>query len=272
MDISIIYVNYCTFDLLKDSLESMTTNTAGLRYEVIIVDNTPGNTEGEKLGQLEAIAPQLTLMKTGKNRGFGAGCNLGASLASGEYLLFLNPDTLLVDNAINTMLQLARRVPLMGALSPLLCARDGKTLQKAFYADFCKLGWVTVGRWRGEQIDRQREFLPVGMVSGAAMLIKKDVFAQVRGFDENFFMYKEDDDLCLRLSQAGYQNLVVTTAAIIHLEGKSSDSCQIRKRCDESQDYYFRKHYGTLTVLLMKLIRLFYKLYRMSLFKWPAHG
>lgn len=253
--LSIIYINYKSTNLLIDSFSSLKEKTTGLIYEIIIVDYS--NDKGLK----DYAQKKGTTYIPSENKGFGAGNNLAAQYAKGNYLLFLNPDTLVVDNSIYKMTSFLERHLEIGALSPLLYNVDGQ-LQKHFYADNMSLLGVTFGRWKGRTIDLKQEFVSTGMVSGAAMMIRADLFKRINGFDEKFFMYLEDDDLCLRLNKLGYQNAVLTDAKVIHLEGRSSASSDKKKWYYRSQDYYFRKHYGLFIMLIMKLIRLPYIWFR----------
>ncbi len=110
----------------------------------------------------------------------------------------------------------------------------------------------------------ERDYFYAQMVSGAAMMIKKANFDKVGGFDENFFMYLEDDDLCRRLNNIKLKNAVLCTAKIIHLEESGNTDSQKRRMYYQSQNYYFQKHFGVFTALLMRLLRLPYKILKLN--------
>jgi GT2 family glycosyltransferase len=251
--LSIIYVNFESADELAASLASLLKFTTGITFEIVVVDNSKDDHLEEKLKKYDNIR-----YFESENKGFGAANNLGSKKATGQFLLFLNPDTLIADDSVVKMVDYLKTHHEVGALSPILYNPDGQ-LQKHFYAHFMSPWGVTFGRWTGREIDLTQTAVAVGMVSGAALMVKRELFEKIGGYDEKFFMYLEDDDLCLRLHRAGYQNRVLTTAKITHLEGRSSASSDRKKWYYKSQDYYFKKHYGLPIMLIMKLIRLPYR-------------
>lgn len=259
--LSIIYVNYKSTDLLLESLVSLKKNTNGLDFEVIIVDNSKSRELKSRLAEFKSVRYFVA-----DNKGFGQANNLGAKEAKGQFLLFMNPDTLISDGSVLKMVEYLKNHSEVGALSPLVYNPDGK-LQKHFCANNISLWSITFGRWSERNnkkivqiVSPDNSVFPVGMVSGAALMIKKELFLKIGGFDKNFFMYLEDDDLCLRLRKSGYQNAVLTTAKIIHLEGRSSVTRDKNNWYYQSQNYYFRKHYGLFVTLIMKLFRFPYRL------------
>jgi len=255
VELSIIIVNYKSFDFACDAISDIKKHLAALKYEIIIVDNDPKTDDDKKFSSRYKNDNSIKIIKNSVNAGFGAGNNLGAKSASGEYLLLLNPDTKIVDNSVEKMIEFLSKHSEVGALSPLIYQADGKSLQKHFFADFQNLAGMTIKRWQGKQADLSVEFFYVEMITAAAMLLKRELFEKVSGFDEKFFMYNEDDDLCRRISKLGFKNAVLVTAKIIHIEGQSSTTPEKKKYYYESQDYYWQKHYGRFKTGLMKIIR-----------------
>ncbi len=256
LELSIIIVDYKSSDFTIDLIKNLHEKLYDLQYEIIVVDNNPINKADEKIREAYKNFSNLKVLKAKKNLGFGAGNNLGAKEAKGEYLLLLNPDTKIVDNSIQKMLDFLSKHPEVGALSPLLYQKDQKTLQKHFYGDFQSLAFVTIKRWKGNVPKKiEHNFFYVDMVSGAALMIRHLLFKKIDGFDENFFMYIEDDDLCRRVAELGLKNAVITSAKIIHFEGQSSTSMEKKKFYYKSQDYYWQKHYGLAMTQLMKVLR-----------------
>ena len=149
--------------------------------------------------------------------------------------------------------------PEIGALSPLIFGADRATLQRHFYGEFQSFAGITYKKWFGRKKSLKDDINYVDMITAACMMIPKQIFDQLRGFDENFFMYCEDDDLCRRIISLGLKNAVYNQAKIIHLEGKSSSSEEKKKMYYRSQDYYWQKHYGRARMLLMKMVRWPYK-------------
>lgn len=265
LDLSIIIIDYKSKALLFDCLRSIIKHTNNISYEIIIVDNNEEpeskilNTDINKI--LPPAAYHLLFSTT--NKGFGAGNNLATNKANGEYLLLLNPDTIVFNDSIEKMLSFIKRHREIGALTCLL-GPTKKDLQKNFFGKFQSLFSITFRRYNYQKIDPpaggQKEFFYTDIVTGAALMIKKEIFNKIGGFDERFFMYLEDDDLCKRLVDTGYKNAVLNTAKIIHLEGKSiSINSERKKIYYQSQDLYWKKHNGLLPTFFMKAIRWPYK-------------
>ncbi|MFA4995819.1 MAG: glycosyltransferase family 2 protein [Patescibacteria group bacterium] len=262
-DLSIIIVHHKSKNITLDCIKSIREQIFGISHEVIVVDNSENteyriqNTDISKI-----LGPSTFCLLPSANKGFGAGNNLGASKANGEYLLLLNPDTIVFDNSIEKMLSFIKKHDEIGALTCLL-GPDKKTLQKNFFGRFQSLLSVTFRHYNYQKVDLSREFFYTDIVTGAALMIKKEIFEKVGRFDERFFMYLEDDDLCKRLVDAGYKNAVLNTAKIIHLEGKSiSKNAERKKIYYQSQNLYWQKHNGLLPTIIMRVIRWPYKFIR----------
>lgn len=263
-DLSIIIVHHKDTAITLDCLRSIEKNVRGISYEVVMVDNSQkleNRIKNSELGKI--LSAPHSLLPT-SNNGFGPANNLAAKKANGEYLLLLNPDTLIFDDSIQKMLSFIKKHDEIGALTCLL-GPDKKKLQTDFFGTFQSLGSITIRKYYFNKIDQTGEFFYTGIVTGAAFMIKKDLFEEIGGFDERFFMYLEDDDLCKRLVDAGYKNAVLSTAKIIHLEGKSISKNKDRKRIYyRSQDLYWQKHNGFLPTLIMRIIRFPYKLIKQN--------
>lgn len=259
--ISIIIINYNTPDLVYNCLLSI-KKFIYVSKEIIIVENgskVETRVEKDKLNNI--LHPnEFKLLISDKNMGFGNGNNFGAWRACGKYLWFLNSDTLLIDDSAEKMVDFFEKNPKIGALSPLLYHQDS-TLQKNFFASFQTLGSITLRRYNDHKIDFSKKFFYTDIVVGAAMMVKKETFDAIGGFDKNIFMYLEDDDLCKRLRNTGYKNAVLNTAKIIHLQGKSIKNSKNRKKLYfDSQTYYWKKHNGIFPTLIMRILRWPYKL------------
>lgn len=258
IELSIIIPNFNTSKLTMECIESIKIHLKNISYEIIIVNNSSRDEEREILQSRLKENSGLKIINS-ENRGFGAANNLGAESAQGEYLLLLNSDTLVIDNSIANMLSFIKKHKEVGALTPLLYQADRKTLQKHFYGGFPTLGSLTFRRWEGRRADLSKTYFYSDMVSAAGMMIKKDNFNKVEGFDENFFMYCEDDDLCRRLVKIGFKNAVLTKAKIIHLESSSTSNQSRLRMYYKSQSYYWQKHNGTFWRIVMEIIRWPYK-------------
>ena len=258
IELSIIVVHYNSAAEIGACLESISAHPPHCRYEIIIFDNaSPEPPPGDVIDRI----PEARVITVTENRGFGAGNNAGVREAKGEYLFLLNPDTLIIDDSINKMLEFLKKRDEIGALTCFQYDEDQKTLQTFFFGDFQTLTPLIFKRGFKPRIDLSREYVPAEMVTGAALMIKTDVYQKIGGFDEKFFMYFEDDDLCRRLVEAGYQNAVLTAARIVHLGGKSAKSTRQKKLYYyASQNRYWQKHNGAIPTLIMRLLRWPYKL------------
>ncbi len=264
-EISIIIINYNTPQLTLDCLLTI-KKFVKVPVEVIVVDN--GSKEelrikNNELKKANLTACNLQLITLESNRGFGAGNNAGAKKAVGKYLWFLNSDTLLVEDTAKKLSSFLEHHKEIGAASPILYHNDG-TIQKNFFARFQTLGNITFQRYNYQKIDLSKEFFYTDIVVGAAMMMRKDLFEKINGFDEHIFMYLEDDDICKRIKNLGYKNAVLNTAGVIHLGGGSTKKNKERKKLYyTSQTYFWRKHNGTIATLIMRILRWPYKLLKM---------
>lgn len=251
MKFSVIIVSYNTKELLRNCLESLFRRCPSGLFEVIIVDNASADGSCEMIEQ--EFAGHVRLIRNPINAGFGAANNLGAKSASGEYLFLLNSDTIIDEDILTPMHKYLDANVSVGIVSPKLLLSDG-TEQAYAYGRFQSI-W---GAAKDKLIGRKNEpYNDVEWVSGAAMAVRRGLFEKLRGFDENFFMYFEDMDLCKRASEEGFRTEVFSQARITHLLNQSPSGQGRRKKMYyESQDYYYKKHFGSLQMYLMRLARL----------------
>jgi GT2 family glycosyltransferase len=164
-------------------------------------------------------------------------------------LLFLNPDTI-IEPAVLDILGLSLEKPQLGIVAPQLTDEFGQ--EEKFAAGY----FPTLGRLISRKIARSAKTTAVDWVSGAALAIKRELFLRLDGFDERFFMYYEDIDLCLRAKQAGY-TAELAPVNIIHMRGQSLSSNSLRKKYYyHSQFLYFKKHFGFLYAWVLGILRL----------------
>lgn len=260
MDISVIIVNYNTRELTRNCLDSIFEYTAGVSFEVILVDNasTDGSKEHFKKDN------RIVFVESENNLGFGRANNLGAAYASGEYYFFLNSDTLLKNNALKIFLDAARccRPGFLGAMGCLL--QDGKgNVIHSFGSFTTPAGIVTdyiksILRLKTE--DKHLEVLPceVDYICGADLFIPRNVFETLGGFDSVFFMYYEENDLQRRMALAGYKRYIIPGPSVIHLEGASYRAVTQRKtsskriNSDSSLFKYIKKYYSPVTYVFFR--------------------
>lgn len=265
--ISIIIVNYKVRDKLLNCIKSIFSSKIQINFEIIVVDN-----EGDK--DLEKELKKNTKVKyinTFKNIGFGAGNNLGAKNAKGEYLFFLNPDTLIVKDAIEKLYEFIKSNKKIGIVSPLLVntnlepfstqSRKELTPINAIYSlSFLRKFFPKKNIYNDDFFRHwdKESAIEADTVPGAALMISKKLFEQINRFDEQFFLYFEENDLSKRIRNLGLKLYINPNAKVIHQVGQSTK--QIKQRDDifkKSRFLYFRKHYGLLkSVLLESFLRI----------------
>jgi GT2 family glycosyltransferase len=257
--LSIIIVNWNGGQVLLDCLESVFACAHPFPFEVIVVDNasTDGSPE-----QVAERFPQVRLVRNSKNVGFAGGNNRGLEMAQGRYWLLLNSDTRVPDDALEILLEEMDSHPETGVMGCCLIFPDGH-LQRSF-GEFPNLlteildqtmlhRLVTACKMRGGAYDRAHE---VDWVTGACMLVRKEVFAQIGGLDEGYHMFLEDVDWCLRARQAGWRVRYTPRARVVHIKGFSSQSVMPQMIVEDqySAFRFFRKHHGPSRVLALRAI------------------
>lgn len=265
MNLSIIIVNYNTKELTHQTIDSIINNSSGLDYEIIVVDNSTNLTE-----QCTYESKYVTVMRDVENHGFGHACNIGAAKSIGDILLFLNSDTLIHDNSLNKCVDYMKKDEKIGVLGARILLRDG-TLDHG-----CKRGFPTpsaalyyyVGLDRKYPSSKKygsyrQTFLnelvsnEVDSVSGAFLMIKKDIFDNINGFDETFFMYGEDLDLCYRVKEKGFKVIYYADAVITHLKGQSGlhkSSNTVIYHFYNAMILFYNKHYKNKYNVFIKFL------------------
>ncbi len=226
--LSIITVNYKSWDILKKYLQSFKDHPPLVSYEIIVVDNDSQD------GQFDAFQqqfPDINLIANTGNNGFSNGCNLGAEHASGEYLLFLNPDIILTaSNAIDAMLNFAQQHPQVGITSCRRITPKGKPERElAFQHLWLNTGWMRAlyKLWNKKALtlkfpDSADIWYP-DWVSGSVVLIANDLFQQIgKWSQDDFWMYSEDPDLCKKARQQGKEIALLRHVELEHAHGGSS--------------------------------------------------
>ncbi len=232
-DVSIIVVSYNTREMTLDCLASIAAETQR-SHEVIVVDNASKDGSAEAVARVAQDDPRLRLMAETDNHGFARANNIAAGVAHGEYLLLLNPDTVVLDGAIDRLLAFAERTPEAGIwggrtvygdgrLNPTCCWR-----RMSLWSVICRTTGLSgvfpqsdlfnpeaYGDWKR---DTERE---VDIVTGAFFLIRRAFWEQLGGFDLRYVMYGEEADLCLRARAFGARPRMTPDAVIVHYVGAS---------------------------------------------------
>jgi len=228
--VSIIIVNYNTFHLVIDCINSVYEKTKNVKFEIIVVDNLSPNREIEKLN---TIFPDVKLVQNDKNAGFGAANNLGVKHSKGEYLFLLNSDTILINDAISILAENYEKLPKAGVLGGNLYSADLKPIESyenLFPNLLSDINYVfndiifKIKYGKYLRFNKTNEIKKIaGYIYGADFFVSKNIFEKIGGFDEDFFMYAEEAELSMRINKKGYYMYIVPAAKIIHLEGGSQN-------------------------------------------------
>ncbi len=259
--LSIILVNYNGEDLLSDCLISL-QQQVDKKFETTVIDNLSTD------GSIQMIKEKFSWVKlicNSVNAGFGRANNVAVSLAQCEYLLFLNTDTILTENTPQILLEYLQTHPNVGAIGPRIVFADGSYQLSAGKLPNLAIEFIDKIKYA---LDRQwhqifanlyqyqyADITEVEYVTGACLMIRRDLFTQLGGFDENFFMHFEDKDLCKRVREAGFKVIYYPNTSLIHLLGGSSQatSHSVSRYYRDSQLYYYQKHLGKLQTEVLKL-------------------
>jgi hypothetical protein len=259
--ISAILVNYNTREMTLRALDAVRQDLAEIASEIIVVDNasTDGSVEA-----IQAAAPWAKVIASPKNVGFGAGNNLAMSQARGNYFLLINTDAFAKPGAAKAMLQYLAENPRVAVVGPKLLNQDGTRQQSCFrfptpLRSWMENLWISSAMKRHPSIDDYRFWnhdnpRMVDFVIGACLLVRREVYEQIGGFDEHFFMYAEESDWMYRMHKAGWQIGFTPTAVVTHLGGGSgaNERPKINQFFFDSLDYYELKHHGMPGLLSLR--------------------
>ncbi len=252
--LSVIIVNHRSEAILNDCLVSIDRSDNRLDTEIIVVDNPPNVSPAPKVELRNAVVKQVV---TKRRIGFAAACNLGVAEAAGDYLLFLNPDVKPEKTAVDRLYSTLESSREVGIVTGRLTNADGSfqpscrrfpTLKNLFFSrGFFLRGWIKTQEGAYTLPDYP-EITTVEAAAAAMMMIPKTVFDQLGGFDESFFLYMEDTDLCYRLAGQGYKILYVPGAKAVHLWGHSTCHYRFRRIIwhHVSAWRYFRKYHKSI--------------------------
>jgi len=246
IELSIIIVNYQSAIYLKKCIASVFDRVRNISFEIIVVNNSRDAING---------ISDIKIIDAKENLGFGNGQNLGAKNASGKILWLLNADTEVLSEDIRGIM---KEVDGTGVVGPKLLDNSGETQSWSAGVEptFWDLVKNNLGIKASQKIWQSPKKREADWVSGTSLFIRKDVFQKLGGFDEKFFMYFEDIDLCKRVREAGYKVIYFPEFTIRHFGGKSFENSELQKKYYyQSQDYYFEKHFGKFKSSLVKLLR-----------------
>jgi GT2 family glycosyltransferase len=270
MDVSIVIVSFNTCHLLDECIASIERETR-CSHEVIVVDNA--STDGSPQ-MLREKYQGVTIIENTENVGFARANNQGFSVASGKYFFMLNPDTVILDGAIDKLVEFMESNPDAGICGPRNIGKDGKLQYSCdHFPSFWSALWVYtnfVNRYPSVKMFRKSRMQywdysdtrDVERIAGCSLFIGSELYKQLGGLDGKYFMYFEETDLCYRVRQYGYRIFYVPFASILHYGGESSQAQTGQNVIDgtvstyylSSQYYFYRKHYGVSYMLAIRML------------------
>lgn len=269
MELSVIIVSYNVKEFLQQCILSVKNAVDGMPHEIIVVDN---NSVDGTPNILTKKYPEVILIANGENRGFAAACNQGLARAQGEFILLLNPDTMLQEDTIHTMVQFLKEHPEAGAAGCKILNADG-SLQLACRRSFPTpavalpkiLGLSALfskvkpfAKYNLTYLDPD-ELTEVDAVSGSFLLLRHTVYEKIGGLDESYFLYGEDLDYCFRIKSAGWKIYYVPFTKIIHYKGESTKLAAFDNFIAfyRAMDIFVRKHFSKgYSVLISVVLRM----------------
>jgi len=226
--VAIVIVTYNSADVIGACLRSISETTRGMDIDVTVVDNA---SRDETAAIIADVSPSTNVVASTDNLGFAGGNNLGVQRSSGDYVLLLNPDTVVLPGAVAVLAAELDRRPDVWAVGP--CLLDAEQRPTMSYGDLPTLRWalseLTAARRLGLRSTSTIRGIPVagkpshdvGFVSGAAIMVRRGVWERLGGMDEDYFLYFEETDLCARIHSGGGRVVLVPKAYILHLESTS---------------------------------------------------
>ncbi len=247
LDVSTVIVSYNTFEMTRMAVATALAAAASLAHEVIVVDNASPDGSAARLAEAFAGDARVRIVAREDNAGFSAANNVGAALARGRVLYFLNPDTVSHGDSVAALVRFLDAHPEAGAVGPRVLNADGTN--QASVAGFDTL-WTLLRHYfplGGHPSARSlpTATAPVDVVIGCALAIPRAAFDRVGGWDERYFMYAEEFELCWALRDAGYTSYYVRDAEITHLGGQSGMDRYAEQQVLNAQSAtaFLRRHY-----------------------------
>lgn len=251
--LSVIILNYNTKELTAKCIRSLISlyrkQIESKEFELILVDNNSSDGSTPLFEKIKFVK----LVKNKENYGFSKGNNIGAKKAQGEYILFLNSDARIEDQGLTKMVDFLQRNSKVGVLGGKLINIDGS--QQASCGNFYSLINLPLifSEWIGFR-KKPAKIQNVDWVSGGSMMIRRELFEKLKGFDEKLFMYMEDMEFCFRVKRRGFQTLFFPDIKIVHRELGSSNRSFAVNQIYKGILYFFRKHKPYWQYLIIKFL------------------
>lgn len=251
MKISVIILNYNVRYFLEQCILSVQEALRNLDGEIIVIDN---NSADDSCQMMKDRFPEITLIENSKNIGFSKANNQAVKIAKGKYLCILNPDTAVTDSTFVKCLEKAEAIENMGAMGAYLLDGTGNFLPESKrnvptpWISFLKL--IGLDKKYYASHVNEHENSDVAILVGAFMFLKRSVYNEVGGFDEDYFMYGEDIDLSFKILKAGYKNHYAGNIDVLHYKGESTQKdSKYYDRFYGAMRIFYKKHFKTNLIL-----------------------
>jgi len=273
MDVSIVIVNFNTRKLTIECIRSVLRKTKGINYSIILIDNGSSDGSVKEFLRLYKAEKRIELITLDTNLGFGKANNIGLKRSTGKYVLLLNSDTLIKDNVIGEMVHWMEKRKQVGVSTCSLMYPNGQlqgtggyfpTLVRVF-------SWMTIQDLplvdnfikpfhpmkeksfkKGDKFYKKEK--EIDWVTGAFFMLRMKTYEETGGFDEDYFMYTEETDLCFRIKRLGWKIIYTPKWKVIHYGGASGDLWSFILQEYEGVKLFYKKHYPTWQFPLLRLI------------------
>ncbi len=266
--ISVITITYNSEGEIVNCLDAI-SNPSDPRIEIVVIDNVSHDATKSLLQHHYGQHPQVQLVFNDENIGFARGCNQGAQLTTGKYILLLNPDTVAHATEVIQLAEYLESHPKVGIVGPKIVDEYGTTQEsygydltpwneivgKLFYSRYLEI-IPGVKKWKDSRLLKDTE-MEVGWIGGACTLIRRELYEQVNGIDEAYFLSHADMiDLGKSISKLGYKIVLYPKVSIMHAGSKSivNNRDMVLQRAYRGTLYFFNKYYGFWTTLIVKII------------------
>jgi GT2 family glycosyltransferase len=279
MDLSIILVNYNVFDDIKACISKIYEHVNGMEFEIIVVDN---NSTDKAISKITSIFPEVKLIQRDSNDGFGAANNSALKDSNGKYIFFVNPDIIFNDNVPLSLMKFLSANRLAGAAGPIQ-EKPGQGIE-CYYSFFPGLysraaqefGFYTKAPgmrnrfeifWK-KKISEGNPFI-VDWIIGSCLMIKREVYEKIGGFDEAFFLYEEEVDLLYRMKKAGWDSYILPDCCVLHNHHSSTSKLGvifILYHEYRSRIIFSAKQFGIITGIIRRVLTMESLLFRLVYF------
>lgn len=274
MQLSVIILNYNVRYFLELCVSSVQKALENIEGEIIVIDN---NSQDESCAMMKQRFPNVKLIENRENSGFPKGNNIGVAAARGKYICILNPDTVVAEDTFTKVLAFAEKQNNLGIVGVKLVDGTGNFLPESKrgiptpFVAFTKITGLykifptTFGKYYAQHLS-ENETGKVDILVGAFMLMKRDLYNKIGGFDENCFMYSDDIDLSYMALQKGKSNYYFSETSVIHYKGESTiKDGTYMKRFQQAMNFFYKKHFRVsfLFSVFMKMGIVFFSLVKM---------